>query len=202
MNGATYPLARQGVFRTVQGEGALLGIPMVFVRLAGCSVGCAECETDYRAVERASAAEITLRGIAVRGNASWVWVTGGEPADHDLSELLDALRCCGRVALATSGGISGCGGGFVDFLSVSPHGPPSKLLLTTGNQINLVPGLGGLDLRDWKYFTADGFTHRYVTPLWYTPGERAERVDECVLWLADRPDWKLGVQAHRLWALP
>lgn len=36
----TYLLAPEGVFWTLQGEGALQGTPMAFVRLAGCSVKC------------------------------------------------------------------------------------------------------------------------------------------------------------------
>lgn len=39
----TWPLAPNGVFLTCQGEGNLLGVPMIFVRLAGCSVGCEQC---------------------------------------------------------------------------------------------------------------------------------------------------------------
>lgn len=30
-----YPLARNGIYRTVQGEGDLIGVPMSFVRLNG-----------------------------------------------------------------------------------------------------------------------------------------------------------------------
>lgn len=56
---ARYPLARGGgVFATIQGEGALLGVPMVFVRLAGCSVGCPRCDTDYAVGERMDARDV------------------------------------------------------------------------------------------------------------------------------------------------
>jgi 7-carboxy-7-deazaguanine synthase len=200
----TYPLSREGVFRTIQGEGSLLGVPMVFVRLAGCSVGCAHCDTDYRVHERLSAAEIGARVQAlVRGSAGWVWVTGGEPADYNLEPLLYALRSCGFVALATSGAkLLGNASRFVYFLSVSPHGTPEQLVVRQGSQINLVPGLNGLRLSDWLTFDASGFPDRWVTPLWNTQADRPERVAECLEFLASRPDWRLGVQAHKLWGLP
>src|SRR5215510_9167134 len=35
------------VFHSSQGEGATAGLPAVFVRLQGCSVGCRWCDTKY-----------------------------------------------------------------------------------------------------------------------------------------------------------
>lgn len=81
----TYPLAPQGVFATVQGEGVMLGTPQVFVRLAGCPINCDGCDTDYSFSTRASAREIARRvSAAADSRIEWVWVTGGEPTVHDL----------------------------------------------------------------------------------------------------------------------
>ena len=90
---ATYPLAPAGVFWTVQGEGVMLGVPQVFVRLAGCDVNCDGCDTDYSVAERVGAREIARRVCAAAGGARWVWVTGGFPTYHetDPPELLDDL---------------------------------------------------------------------------------------------------------------
>lgn len=191
-----YPLAKNGIFRTIQGEGALLGKPMAFVRLAGCSVGCAECDTDYRVSERLPATEIGKRVDAL--NCEWSWVTGGEPADHDLWALLEALRLCGRVAVATSGTrrIS-TPSGLIDFLSVSPHGKPSDLQVVRGSQINLVPGLNRLNLADWEAFDYSGYKHCFVTPCDGKP----ESLSECLLWIDKHPRFRLGVQAHKVWGL-
>jgi organic radical activating enzyme len=41
------PIAPNGIFRTIQGEGALMGVPMIFVRLAGCSIGWDVMGADY-----------------------------------------------------------------------------------------------------------------------------------------------------------
>jgi hypothetical protein len=62
---AVYPLAAQGVYPSMLGEGLLMGLPAVLVRLAGCSVGCPGCDTDYRVTERATAAEIARRAAGV-----------------------------------------------------------------------------------------------------------------------------------------
>jgi 7-carboxy-7-deazaguanine synthase len=199
----TLPLAPQGVYWTLQGEGALAGLPTGFVRLAGCSVGCAGCDTDYSVAERASVAEIVRRCVEVRGAAEWGWVTGGEPSDHDLTALMPALQDAGfRVALATAGVRPiHRGKRFVDFLSVSPHSV-EKWVQRRGDQINLVPGLNGLRLADFEPLVAEceeGFTHRYVTPCDGKP----ETFDECLAWVKAHPGFRIGAQLHKVaWRMP
>ena len=188
-----YQLAKPGVFHTVQGEGILSGVPMTFVRLAGCSVGCRECDTQYAPLDTATAEEIAAMA---QGTPEWVWITGGEPLDQDVSELVDALAFIGHVAIATSGSRRMPQLTSVKFVSVSPHHTPDRLLVREGDQLNLVPGLNGLSLRDWRDFDARGFRHRYVTPM---GGRR--NLDEAVQFVREHEGWKLGVQAHKVWGI-
>ena len=192
----TYPIAPNGIFKTIQGEGTLLGLPMSFVRLAGCSVGCSQCDTDYRVDERLEASQI---GNLVRQfRTKWTWITGGEPADHELWPLLEEMRLCGYVALATSGTKSlGSGGRIIDFLSVSPHSTPDKLVIRSAAQINLVPGLNDLRLEDWESYPFDAFQHRYVTPC-----DGLGNLNECLAWIDRHDGFRLGVQVHKIWGLP
>lgn len=202
-----YPLSPEGVFHTIQGEGALLGLPMTFIRLAGCPVNCPECDTNYQVSGRATLKQILDRCAQLRyGGVEWAWITGGEPAEYDLLPLVNGLHALGyKVALATAGTRpvqSGFVWGGVDFLSVSPH-DPATWKVRRGDQLNLVPGLNGLSLRDpallemvescWR-----DFPHRYVTPCAGKP----ETLDECLWWVRCRRGWRLGCQAHKVWGLP
>lgn len=203
-----YPLAPQGVFWTAQGEGVLLGTPMIFVRLAGCSIGCADCDTDYTVATRATARVIVRQAVDL-GGAKWVWITGGEPTIHDLRPLVSELRKYDfRIAVATAGvnpvqvGAGRDIEGGVDFVSVSPHFVSDRWLLRRGDQLNVVPGLNGLRLSDFENVDVSGFSHKFVTPFWYGAADRMEKVAECEEWLRWRPDWRLGIQAHKQWGLP
>jgi organic radical activating enzyme len=203
-----YPLAPNGVFKTIQGEGVLMGEPMVFVRFAGCSVGCPECDTDYSVFERVELDDLVRRVISVADKTRWVWVTGGEPTIHDIPPLLAKLNRYGfRTALATAGvkevrrGITHEFDGGPAFLSVSPHRIDETWVQRRGDQINIVPGLNGLRLADLEGVDMSGFSYRYVTPFWYGPGERVEKVAECIEWVQTHDGWRLGNQSHKQWSI-
>lgn len=95
-------------FLSIQGEGPSAGTPAHFLRLQGCDVGCAWCDTRYTwpaeggVATPADAAFDTLRAL---GEAPLLVITGGEPLEHPgIGALLDAaLERWPRVEVETSG---------------------------------------------------------------------------------------------------
>lgn len=67
------------IFRSIQGETSLAGLPTTFIRLAACNLRCTWCDTTYsfgRGVPE------TLQNILSQVNSfgcQYVCVTGGEP---------------------------------------------------------------------------------------------------------------------------
>jgi 7-carboxy-7-deazaguanine synthase len=95
------------IFHSIQGEGATAGLPAVFVRLQGCSVGCGWCDTKYSWDPTAGRA-VTLDAVLSEVAAfpcRRVVVTGGEPLESPLfASLADALGARGyAVEVETSG---------------------------------------------------------------------------------------------------
>lgn len=194
----TYPLAPNGVYWSVQGEGLLLGTPMVFVRLAGCSIGCKLCDTDYRVLRKVELPEIERLIERERKQAAWVWITGGEPTDHELGAICALVRRMGlKVAIATAGH-KVIHRGLADFLSVSPH-DPAKWVQLEGDELKIVPQLHGHGLTDFESVAERGrFRARWVVPC----DGRPETATECLNWVKVRQGWRMGTQAHKGWHLP
>lgn len=203
-----YPLSPNPIFRSWQGEGHLRGFPMVFVRLGGCSVGCAGCDTDYRVDARATEDEIAERVGAVTPAGDrdrWVWVTGGEPTDHDLRPLLGALKRSGySTAVATSGVRRVIAP--VDWLSVSPHSSHiSQFSQRYGNELKVVDGLNGMSLDAWAAAWPDDqtdFMYRYVQPISLNGVEDPASLARCMAFLREHPNWALSRQDHIVWQIP
>ena len=95
------------VFASLQGEGVTAGLPSLFVRLQGCSVGCVWCDTKYSwDPEKGEERDLqALLGEVKAAGIENVVVTGGEPLESSLFlPLVLALKAGGhRVEVETSG---------------------------------------------------------------------------------------------------
>ncbi|PTA21507.1 hypothetical protein C9E21_29480 [Escherichia coli] len=56
-----YPINE--MFQTLQGEGYFTGVPAIFIRLQGCPVGCAWCDTKHT-WEKLEDREVSLFSIS------------------------------------------------------------------------------------------------------------------------------------------
>lgn len=94
------------VFRSVQGEGPLIGTPSIFIRFAGCNLRCVYCDTKYSWDGGVEVDVDTLvRRVLELGGPGWVTLTGGEPLiqrTNELEELLERLRTRFRIAIETN----------------------------------------------------------------------------------------------------
>ncbi len=95
------------IFYSVQGEGALVGVPSVFVRVSGCNLRCAWCDTPYTSWSpEGDPMETDEIATRVSGYpARHVVVTGGEPMlFSETVDLTLRLRALGlHITIETAG---------------------------------------------------------------------------------------------------
>lgn len=96
------------IFFSLQGEASRVGLPTVFVRLTGCPLRCAWCDTEYAFTGGTAMDADAILGEISKYPTRQVCVTGGEPlAQKECPALLQALCDAGyEVALETSGALN------------------------------------------------------------------------------------------------
>jgi 7-carboxy-7-deazaguanine synthase len=133
------------IFYSIQGEGALVGVPSVFVRTSGCNLRCVWCDTPYTSWQP-EGDELSLDEILARVDehrqARHVVLTGGEPmiAPH-VVELTERFRARGlHITVETAGTVSkpvAC-----DLMSISPklaHSTPPGPWAATHERLRIQP---------------------------------------------------------------
>lgn len=199
------------IFKSIQGESTHAGRPCVLIRLAGCNLNCAWCDTSY--ARNADAGEpMTLEAVMDKVDAidcPLVELTGGEPLlQTGASDLLAALCDAGYETLLETNGT-------VDLNAVDPRVRkimdikcPSSgqadttfwknlSLLGRGDELKFVLA----DRSDYDY-AVDILQARRISPLvavtfspvadTLVPAELAEWI------LADGLDVRLGLQLHKI----
>ncbi|MGH9494286.1 MAG: radical SAM protein, partial [Candidatus Sulfotelmatobacter sp.] len=83
------------IYKSLQGESTYAGLPCIFVRLTGCNLRCAWCDSEYTFHGgNKMAAERILNEVArLSPNGGLVEITGGEPMlqEFELVPLMQRL---------------------------------------------------------------------------------------------------------------
>lgn len=104
-NGDGRILEVKGIFATLQGEGPYAGQPAVFVRLGGCNLACAFCDTDFEGFSAMPLADIVRQVQVLAGDSCrLVVITGGEPLRQNIAPLCEQLLAASfQVQIETNG---------------------------------------------------------------------------------------------------
>jgi 7-carboxy-7-deazaguanine synthase len=155
---------------TVQGEGALIGLPTVFVRTGGCDYHCRWCDTLYAVEHRfcnlwteMSAKEILSQvGHLSGGRPMLVSLSGGNPALQPLDDLLRLGKASGyRFAMETQGSIAKPWFSELEVLTLSPK-PPSSGMKTDWQKLQECVDVSGTAAVSLKLVVLDEDDYQFA----------------------------------------
>ena len=211
------------IYRSLQGESSYAGMPCVFVRLTGCNLRCAWCDSEYTFT---GGHKMTLEEVEAEvrrlAPAGLVEITGGEPLlqEREVIPLMEYLLALGyTVLLETSGErrLESVPAQVIKIVDVKcPHSgefgtfrEQNLAALSAGDEIKFVLA----DRADYEF--ARDFTQRHQLPtrvrsVIFSPAfcknaSGARDASHCLLdpqplaeWiLQDGLDVRLGLQIHK-----
>lgn len=108
------------IFASIKGEGTQAGIPMLFVRFAGCNLACSYCDTAWRKVNIRMTDEELFNYITTR-KPRWVVYTGGEPLIQLTEDLVKPIADAGiRQAIETNATVPNPAIRYMNYIAMSP----------------------------------------------------------------------------------
>jgi organic radical activating enzyme len=207
----THYLPVNETFYAFQGEGSFIGTAACFIRLYGCPVKCAWCDSanSWSSAPGISSYVNTdpalLAENAFKSGARIVVITGGEPTIYNLTRLTSALKEKGmQVHLETCGSFPLQG--HFDWITVSPKWLllPLTENLQKANELKLIVE-DETSIQKWWDFLSPVFTSHPLPDIWLQPEYNALTHKRNLLNIItkavkDHPSrYKAGIQLHKIY---
>jgi 7-carboxy-7-deazaguanine synthase len=190
------------IFYSLQGEGARIGTPTIFIRLTGCKAKNAcysmgiKCDTEFESGKEMSLDEIVnwLHNNAPQcREITW---TGGEPTDQLTNEIVSFFKEKGYYQAIETSGLNPVPAG-IDFVCVSPKVAEHVI------KKNFPTGVDEL-----RYVRHKGQTipepsipavHHWISPHSDGFNINSENLKHCINLCIENGQWKLSLQNHKIW---
>lgn len=190
-------------FYTLQGEGFHSGRAAVFIRLAGCDVGCHWCDVkdswDADAHQKLSVDDIVKK--ALEQTCRFAVITGGEPVMYNLDELCKQLIQVGfELAIETSGAYSYSGEWHWICLSPKRRIPPMEDYYQRANELKVII-FNKADF-SWAEEHAEKVNKNCNLYLQVEWSKREELTPQIIEYIKKNPKWKISVQTHKYLDIP
>lgn len=185
------------IFYSLQGEGHFTGTAATFIRLSGCNLRCAFCDTRHTAFSEMT--EQQIADIAALNASRHVVITGGEPLLQLTAALTTLLHKAGKfIQIETNGCFPIADGCEIDWVTCSPkfefianadvriqHIDELKVVWNGENDMTLYDGIKAQVRSLQPCDTGDERRN----------GDIAATATE---YCKSHPEWRLSLQTHKM----
>jgi len=211
------------LFVTIQGEGSFTGYPSIFIRLQGCNVGCAWCDTKHT-WDVVADDEISLEYMFAKDSDSSCYasvtsdtlvnyilanypqvkhivITGGEPAIYDLILLTTLLINHSKSVQLETSGTSEILVHPDTWVTLSPKimiSPDKKLLdssILRANEIKFP--IGKMADIDMIHKLVENYPILNSIQIWLQPISQNKTALALCIEQSIKNNWYLSVQVHK-----
>lgn len=200
-SGKVLPLVEE--FYTLQGEGFQTGRAAYFIRIGGCDVGCAWCDSKLswnpEIFPPVAVDDILAHAEAYPGRA--IVVTGGEPSLYPLDYLCSTFRNKGFQTFIETSGAYDLSGQW-DWICLSPkrQQPPVGGIHLKADELKVIISEPNDIL--WAEENArlvKSSCQLFLQPEW-------SKFNTIIQWLVDyamnNPKWRISLQSHKFMHIP
>lgn len=187
------------IFYSLQGEGYWYGEPMIFIRLAGCNLDCAFCDTDWKKGTKWLIEEI--REYIKRFDCKKILWTGGEPSLQLTNDIVDFFHQYGYwQAIETNGTKKPPSN--LDWITLSPKVPLSRIKEVwrnvSPNEIKFLVDIDTKKLPSKDYFPEAIY---WVSPIFFENQPNFETLKRAIEIVKKNKGWRLTTQMHKFWGI-
>jgi organic radical activating enzyme len=190
------------IFYSLQGEGARIGTPTVFIRLSGCKAKNAcyalgiKCDTEFESGKDMTLDEINTWCWEQCNQCNEITWTGGEPTDQLTNEIVSFFKEKRYYQAIETSGLNPVPAG-IDFICVSPKVAEHVIKKNFPYEIDelryvrhkgqAIPEPSIKAKNYWLSPHSDGFNIN------------SENLKHCIKLCLENGKFKLSLQNHKLW---
>ena len=181
------------IFYSIQGEGAHVGVPSIFIRLHGCNLSCPFCD---ELLHKGDYEELSFDEVLERIKAypsMQVIITGGEPSIYNLNGFIEFLQAyMYSVSVETNG---------YDFSNIATANwvtySPKDWKKIANHGYDEVKFIVGADSDIEKILEFKSYKPIYIQPKNEITTPNKANLEFCIEFVKSHPQFILSVQLHK-----
>lgn len=189
-----YAVCKNGIFKSIQGEGVNSGRSAVFIRLSGCNMvpRCKFCDEKFDDLEELEEQEILERVIGLTP-FSMIVITGGEPTVQDLSCLVNILKKNNFFVSIETNGTNEINYNF-DWITCSPKN--TKLNIKRADELKFVVNKSCDEMERFINAVSSKVKYKYICL--QPESNKQQMIKNCIKMIYKNSNYRLSLQTHKI----